>query len=693
MECFLMMAVRRIAFRNVVAITVPLVMMMASAHAMIPSAFQHYERAIQLEALKDYRGAEQEYRLALAMDPYDSMTYLKLAYILERDDKLNEAAQLYQKALEINPKDVMIRLSIAQIWERKAQPAKALAEYQEILKGNPEYRYVFLSMARTEKALGHHDEAVANYQQFTQAYPKHFDAQRELAALLFSDKKYDKAAEAYQSLKSMNEGKFKDDLAYGISLNNADKSAEALAVFQKIQTPSAVLFEQMGTSLEKLNRLTEASNAYLKAIGISPQEKNELYLKVADIAMSQNRSTDAVEALKTYLKLHPENAKVQKSLADLYLQQKDFASAAPLYQNALTRLPESEKTFRSDAYRNLGYAYQMQDNLSKAAETYEQALTLEDDHQTRLNLALAYHKQGQYTKAAELYRKILVNDPASLTVKKDLGQVLLALGDESFKKQDYKTAMDRYQDAFLLGSAEEVPALLGMANAQYALKNYTVAYTTYQRILEKDPENMIARMNKAQLDIDQKNYMPALENLRWIVERKPDNLDAFTLLAKTHEGLGDYGQALVYYKKALELQPKEASLLIGYGNAWRQVGDLDRAQQAYEMARVETPGDPMVRYNLGSIYNMRDKLDASLQEYKTAIQLNPQFIEPYYGMGTTFEKQKKLNEAIEVYQQFVEKAPPTSSYLPLAKERIEFLKKSVKTTAQVAPVTKPTPSP
>lgn len=684
------MAIRRILFPAVLATVVLVSSLGITAFAITSSAYDHYQKAIELEKTNDLRGAEREYRLAAALDPYDSLTYLRLAALMERNGKRDEALQLYQRALELNPKDATIHLSMAQLWEAKNQPAKALQHYKQFLNVNPQYIYAYLPMARVEKELRHFPEAIRAYQTFLNNYPKHIDAQRELASLLLVEKQFQQAADLYKSLKTSQIDKFKDDLAYGIALNNVDKSEEALAVLQSIKTPSALLYEQMGIAYEKLNNLSEAQRCYQKALELAPKEKYGLYLKVADIAMTLNQPDTAASALKAYLAHDPKNTKIAKSLADLYLQQKDYDLAASTYQIALNSVTSDNKEIQKTLLQNLGYAYQMQGQLDKAIDIYEKALLLEHNQQIMINLALAHHQQGNYLKALELYRKLLVADPQSLTLRKDMGQVLLALGDQSFGKQDYNGAINYYQDALLLGDTDEAPALLGLANTQYALKNYQMAYTLYQRVLDKDPDNLLARLNKAQLDLNQKNYIQALDNLRSIIAKKPDFFDAYRLLAQTHEGLGDYGQAITYYQKALELNPKNTQLLIGYGNAWRQVGNLDRAQQAYEMARTESPQNAMLRYNLGSVYNQKNNLDASLQEYREAIKLNPTFVDPYYGMGVTLEKQKKLEEALATYQQFLEKAPVTSSYRPFAKERVEVLRKTLNKQPVPAPKTSST---
>lgn len=85
----------------------------------------------------------------------------------------------------------------------------------------------------------------------------------------------------------------------------------------------------------------------------------------------------------------------------------------------------------------------------------------------------------------------------------------------------------------------------------------------------------------------------------------------------------------------------------------------------------------MIHYNLAGLYNQKNQLDKSASEYREAIRLNPGFVESYYGLGITLEKQAKPQEALAVYETFLDKAPATSSYLPMAKQRIEFLRQSL----------------
>ena len=462
-----------------------------SAYAITPEALVHFQKAEQLEKQKDYRGAEQEFQTTLGLDPYDSLTYVRLADIVSQDSRKKEALQLYQKALELNPKDQTVRLSMAQIYESLGEHEVALDQYQQFLAAYPDYQYAHLAMARLERELKHDDKAAEDYQAFLKVYPKHYDAERELAELHLADKQYSQAADSFKQLKIAHQDKFKDELAYGVSLNESGQSQAALSELKNVKNPSVLLYRQTGEADEKVNKPAEAYEAYQKALDLDPQDNSDLYLRQADLAKAMNQPDKTLAALQNYLKIHPDNAKIARSVADLQLDRKDYAAAAAGYTDALKHVPDSDSQTKANLLESLGYAEQSQNHLDQAILDYQSALALQDDRQTRLNLAVAYHQQKQYAKAVEQYRKLLAaSDPQAPTIRKDMGQALLALGDQAYKSQDYKSARDDYQDAYILGDSAEVPALLGLANTEYAEKNTQIAYNTYQRVLEKDPDNI-----------------------------------------------------------------------------------------------------------------------------------------------------------------------------------------------------------
>lgn len=573
------------------ATTLALSLLSAPALAISTQALEHYNRAKQMEQAENYDMAEKHLRTAIGLDPYDALSYLKLANLMWKRGNHQETIALFQKALELSPQDAMIHLSLAELYEGRNDLIKALYHYDQLIFKRPAYTYGHLGRARILARLKKTDEAVKAYDLFLQTYPEHFDARREKAALHLKEEQFDQAAKDFGSLKNLDRSKFSDDLAYAYSLNEAGKAQEALEVLRQIENPSPLVFEQMGQSLEKLNRPTEAYHAYQRALSMAPEQKFNLYLKMADIALAQGKVEKTRFALESYLVYDPDNVKIQKGLADLYLKEKLYPQAAQTYERILSRLSDIDP-IKPEIQKNLGYAYQMENRQDKAIEVYEAiSQNGKADFQTRSNLALAYHQQKHYNQALALYRDLLTEKPESAAIRKDLATVQLALAHQHFEKRNFHQAKALFQEAYLLQASKkhEAEALLGLANSQQALGNNAFAYETYEKVLAQEPDNVNARLSKARLDLKQQNHMAALENLRWIANHHPDNLDAYQLLASTHEHLGDYGQALINYQKALAIQPNEPRLLLSYGKVLHQVGDLDKAQEVYEVARMQSP--------------------------------------------------------------------------------------------------------
>jgi len=666
---------RSLALNSLVISSIFLALTNLEGFSISQEALNHYNRGIGFETQQDYKLAENEYRIAIGLDAYDNLVYLRLAQLLIKQGNTNEALSLYKQSLNVKPEDSMVHLSIANLLEEQGQYQKALSHYQQLLKKKPEYTYGYLGLARLYVKLNQPQKAFNYYKQFLQNYPNHFDAQREKAALHVQTKQFGKAAETFATLKQGNQEKFSDNLAFAYALNQSDNPQQALEVLENTQPKTTAIFEQIGFSLEKLKRPTEAYNAYNKAVSMAPNLKYNLYLKMADMAILQNRIDKAKNNLEKYLQYDPKNTKVTKGLADIYLKENQYEQASSLYKNILN----TSKQFNPDILKNLGYAYQMQGKTDNAIEIYEHAIASnESDFQTRVNLALAYHKTMRYEKALKLYTQLTEENPHIKTLKQDMVEVQLALANQAYDNKDYEQSEKFFQDAYGFSDnpQQRSQALLGLGNTQYATHSETQAYETYQKSVKEDTDNQFARLNKAKIDLERQNYMEALESLREVHKAQPNNEEVLTLLANTHENLGDYGQALLYYEHKLKLQPYNAKTLLSYGNILHSVGDLDKAQQSYELARNNSPQNALIRYNLASVYNQKNLLDASIREYREAIHLNPSFVESYYGLGNSLEKKENYDEALMEYQNYIKKAPPTSAYLDKAKERILFLQRS-----------------
>lgn len=114
-------------------------------------------------------------------------------------------------------------------------------------------------------------------------------------------------------------------------------------------------------------------------------------------------STDfKIQTYKELLEINPKRFEVNYKLGNLYGKEKGKPrKALPYLKRAVKLRPNSKK-----ALKDLGVAYGMMGQFSKAIRTFEKAIQQDpDDPQLYLNMSVTYHKMGEQNKAVAYRRK------------------------------------------------------------------------------------------------------------------------------------------------------------------------------------------------------------------------------------------------------------------------------------------------
>jgi tetratricopeptide (TPR) repeat protein len=651
------------------------VLLSPKALSISPTAYQHYQAGVVQEKLSNWKQAELEYRSAMGLDPYDSRAYVRLANLLSRLGRSKEALSMYQNAQALHANDPSIALSLAQLLEQQGQPLKALQQYQTVIQNKPDLTYVYKPMANLASQTNQPLLASRYMALYNQSHP-----QQPIVANKTLPPGYSLAGAAAQPLSSPGNmlTNPNDNLNQAALFIQQGRPQDALTLLKRLNGSSASYFELTGMAHESLRQVPEAIENYEKAVVLAPKEKNQLNLKIAQLATAAKQPKDAENALENYTKHNKTYLEAYKELGKVYITEKNYSGAIEAYQHTVLLAQNRDSLVKATAYKDLGYAYQLNGNADLAVKQYETSLALKDMPSTKSNMATLFVQTGQTEKAIELYKALIAEQPRDAQMRQDAAKAYVSLGDKAQKVKNYKSALESYQQALAVAGTDYNPALMGMAQVYTATKDKKQADKLYGRLLDKDPANPSARYNKAKLDIENNRLAEGLESLRSIVSQNPSHLEAIKLLAQTHETMGDYAQSLSYYQKAIVLAPKDPLVLNGYGNCWRKTGDVEKAMKAYELAKSYAPYNPKIRYNLASIYTLQNKLSSSELEYKAALKLDPSFSESYYGLGIALEKQNKPVDAISAYQSYLNKAA-MGQYAPLAKKRIEALKRPLGT--------------
>ena len=308
---------------------------------------------------------------------------------------------------------------------------------------------------------------------------------------------------------------------------------------------------------------------YLERPEVFSQLNTEDLILLGD-AYYQSGNSSKAESTWQEVANQGDSTEATQRLADLYLEQKDYASAVSQMQKLLALNPSNIRL-----YYQIGLLYSVTDPL-KALPFLAQAEELDP---------------ANASNARELHDKIrtanLFDQPAYTLVAS--GRQLANMGEWTFAAEAFKHATELdpgYADAW---------AFLGEARQQITMKE--TGSTSKAGFLE---------------------LMQALQ------------VDGKSILANTFMGLfwerqQDYSVAASYLEQAIAISPDDPYLYTELGNILSKAGDLPNAQAAYEAAIKIAPQEPLFHRLLAeyALENQIQTRELALPAARQAVMLNP----------------------------------------------------------------------
>ncbi len=287
-------------------------------------------------------------------------------------------------------------------------------------------------------------------------------------------------------------------------------------------------------------------------------------------AYYQSGNTSKAEATWKEVINQADSSEAEQRLADLYLEQKNYASAVEQMQKLLTLNPSDIRL-----YYQIGLLYAMTDPL-KALPFLAQAKELDP---------------ANASNAQELHDKIrtatLFDQPAYTLMAS--GRQLANMGEWMLAAEAFRRATEQdpgYADAW---------AFLGEARQQVGMKETgstsEAGYIELERALEVDSKSILGN----------------------------------TFMGLYWERQQEYSQAQYYLKQAIAISPNDPYLYTELGNILSKAGDLPTAQSAYEAAIKIAPQDPVFQRLLAeyALENQIQIRELALPAARQAVMLNP----------------------------------------------------------------------
>jgi Tfp pilus assembly protein PilF len=567
-------------------------------------------------ARRDLAGAEQVLQSVIDQTPRSADARLALAELYLSLNRLPEAEKALRAALDIDNKNAQAMLGLAAIYSASGRREDAGLIYRQVSGlGDGRYRHLYGAYLFNE---GKREAAIQEFEKLARQSPADRDARSRLVAAYLAVKRTTDAERLLNSALQQNPRDVDALLLKSEVLLRAGNLGEAqknLAEVLRYKPASAEahlslarIYGARGNTLLQRKELTEA-------VGLRPD------LLEARIELARNLidSNSAAMALDLLDKAPP----AQKQTIVCMVLRNHALFATGNQTEFAKGVSEGLRAARiPDLLVQEGQLKLVKGDYAGARASLTEALQRNPEHLGALDVMLqVYSAQKNLSAGLGALRAHAAQHPRSARVQNYFGERLLAAG-----------RLEEARRVFTAAKAAEpasVEADLALAQIDLLEGNLDAARSSLAGLASSAADRPIVHLLLASVETKSGNYPAAMEHYRKVLEADPNHVLALNNLAYL---LAEYArrpdEALKYAQKAKELQPDNMDIGGTIGRLYYNKGIYATALQYLSDAVTRdatAPGrNPVLRkYYLGMTYLKLGQRQQGLQVLEQAFRLGP----------------------------------------------------------------------
>lgn len=419
--------------------------------------------------------------------------------------KYGDAITLFQKFLTNNSRNVEANFYLGESYRLKGDLQNAQTALERTLDFDDEYEPALASIIRVYGKLQLWDKAQKQYNEAMKYYKKGKLAPLAFAQTYLETDSLDKASIYFSKLKEIDD---KAVEAYiGLSEVYARQNVIVLAVDNlrtatQIKPDDPALWHLLATTILKnrnlnADQIREIIAALQKAIDLDPNNSEAVY-DAAVIFYKIKYWREAAEFFKKYTEKVPNNAEAVEMYGISAFNAKAYQDAVPVLEKAIAVKPNS-----FELKRMLAHSLYLLRDYKKSVDIYS-ALpvdSLEKDDIYRIGYSNFQLKDT--VKAITFLEKTIAMD-------QDYSDAIGTLAAIYLNQKKYDLAVIQY-DRLLAKDPKNIVALFYAGFSYYILQKNDTAKIYYQRLIELRPNNMQSHQQLIQIyslqdSIDQGRY-------------------------------------------------------------------------------------------------------------------------------------------------------------------------------------------
>ncbi|CAG5010266.1 Beta-barrel assembly-enhancing protease [Dyadobacter sp. CECT 9275] len=501
----------------------------------------------------------------------------------------------------------------------KDEPARALPIFEKLAKDSPSDAAGHYLMAMALIKLDQPEPALAASKKAYDIDKNNVFYAQQLAELYAKKRKYEEAAEIYESLLK----KSPDNIQYGIELaavyvfnEQFEKAINTYDLLEKSIGITEEITRQKQQLYLRQNKLDKALQEAKKLIASEPGEVS-YQLELAELLIANDRTAEAVIPLEDALKINPDEAQAHVLLADIYRKNGDIEKC-----NRELKLVFANPNLDADPKIRVLSGYLSM--LKTAADNNDALLLARQLMETHPNESKVYviyadmlmrtgnkaEARDSYVRATRLDGSVFAVWEAILQLDGELNQVDSLIehsekalevfpnqallwysnGTAHLMKKHFQQSISALEESLkLIGDKTEmVPFIYGqLGDAYNGLGDHARSDASYDLSLKANPDNDHVLNNYSYfLSLRKEKLDLALSMSQKLVSQHKDNptyLDTYAWVLYIRK---DYQKA----KEYLEMAMKDSTAVSGtivehYGDVLFKLGERENAMAQWKRAR------------------------------------------------------------------------------------------------------------
>ncbi len=286
--------------------------------------------------------------------------------------------------------------------------------------------------------------------------------------------------------------------------------------------------------------------------------------------------------------------------------------------------------------------------VSCASHSHEMTRSLLEGNEAAL--------RSDYTTAVNRYEQVLRNSPDSGPARRNLGIVLVKVGQYERAKKNLLEVLPRYQD--------DVEILYFLGECSRGLEDYSAAADYYQRSQHIDATDLRITKALAWTWYKMHQYDKSLPVAEGLLKRYPGDLQLKLIAASTYNKQSRFQKTIellapvekvgfkVYSRDMVSAESERALLMTALADAYAGSQDCKRADALYSEVLRTRPFLASALIGSARCDIARNENTKAISKLEKAAHANPDFAEPYFLLGRLYAH-TEANKAILYYRRFL----------------------------------------